>query len=218
MSFVPENPLEEAIVRANKSAMTRREFYRLLLESDLVVIGRIEGRDPLSDRATLAPGEKLQIASATHEGRKFVPVFSSMTRLEAHLQKTAEYVTLNGRALFEITRGSAFLLNPGSEFGKELSAEEISSLLDPPDIAAQRIVIGKPMQVLIGQPAVYPHALVDALKQAFAARPDVLAAYLVQIGFADQPSHPLIGVETIGEWAALSAEIGPCLDGGSGCR
>ncbi len=119
-------------MRANKSATTRRDFYRLLLESDLVVIGRIEGRTPLSDRATLAAGEKLQIASATHEGRKFVPVFSSMTRLQAHLQKNAEYVTLNGRALFEITRGAAFLLNPGSEFGKEFSAEEIAALLDPP--------------------------------------------------------------------------------------
>ncbi len=30
----------------------------------------------------------------------------------------------------------------------------------------------------------------------------------MQIGFADQPSHPLIGVETIGEWDAISAEIG----------
>ena len=206
MSFVPENPFEEALMRANRNAMSRREFERLLLESELVVIGRVEGRDAVPKSSMLAPGEKLQIASMNFEGRRVIPVFSSMTRLQAHLQKTADYVSLTGRALFEIARGATFLLNPGSEFGKEIPPEEIAAILNGE--TAVPIVRDKPVEILVAQPAVYPHALVDALKRSFAARPEVLAAYLVQIGFPGRPSYILIGVETIGDWQAVSAEIG----------
>jgi hypothetical protein len=104
MSFEPENPLEEALMRANKNPMSRREFHRLLLESDLIVIGRIEGREDSPAPMPLMPGEKLQVASFQENGRRYVPVFTSMTRLQAYLEKTAGYVTLNGRTLLAAPR------------------------------------------------------------------------------------------------------------------
>ncbi len=131
MSFVPENPLEDALLRAGRNAMSRREFQRLLLGSDLIVIGRVEGRGPSPVGTPLLPGEKLQIASAQYDGRRVIPVFSSMTRLSAHLQGRSEgYVMLNGRALFEMTRGATLLLNIGSDAGLEMAPEDISGLLD----------------------------------------------------------------------------------------
>ena len=131
MSFVPENSLEEALLRADRNPMSKREFHRLLLGSDLIVIGRIEGRGPSPAGAPLLPGEKLQIASAQYEGRRVIPIFSSMTRLSAHLEgRTEGYVLLNGRALFEMTRGATLLLNIGSDLGWELAPEEVFGLLD----------------------------------------------------------------------------------------
>jgi hypothetical protein len=207
MSFVPENPLEEALLRAGKNAMTRREFKRLLLDSDLVVVGRVEGREFSQEGGALRPGEKLKLGLVERGGQRCIPCFTSNARLKAGIEQHTAYVTLKGRALFEMTRGVTVILNMGSELGWEFTPDAIDDLLDRKTIAPRRIVIDKPTEALVGQPAVYPQALVDALKRAFEAKPDVLAAYLVQIAFAGTPPHPLIGVETIGDWNAVSAEI-----------
>ena len=134
MTFVPENPLEEAMLLANKSAMKRREFQKLLLESDLIVIGHVEGRAISPEMVSIEPGEKLQIVSTKYNGRSCIPVFSSMTRLNAFLKKDASYLRLNARTLLEVTRGATLLLNPGSEVGKEFPPEEIESLIAPKTI------------------------------------------------------------------------------------
>lgn len=208
VTFVPQNALEETLMQAASDPAARPEFYRLLLASDLLVIGNIEGQAQDGREQTVSAGQNLQIMPATYKGQNCIPVFSSLVRLQAYLTRQESYVALNGRALFEIAQDAMFVLNPNSDYGKDLLPEEVANLLAPQP--PQAVTIDKPTQVLIGQPAVYPHALVDALKVAFAARPQVLAAFLVQIGFPDAapPPHPLIGVETTGDWKTLSAEIG----------
>ncbi|MBV8979022.1 MAG: SseB family protein [Alphaproteobacteria bacterium] len=131
MSFEPENALEEALLRANKSPMTRREFERQLLGSDVIVIGEIEGRDLSPAGAPLLPGERLKVAFTKRDGRTYVPVFTSRTRLHAYLSQSRGYVSLPGRALMEMTRGATLLLNLGSDVGKEILPEEIARMLDP---------------------------------------------------------------------------------------
>src|ERR1700761_7533323 len=198
MDFVPQNDLERALVRAVKEPAARPEFYRLLLASDLLVLGNLAG-------------DQLQIVSTKNKaGVNVHPVFSSVPRVQAYIREKQNYLTLNGHALFKMTKGAAFVLNPNSSYGKELPPEELASLLDPDAHTAKPIVLDKATQVLIGQPAVYPHDLVNALKEEFAKRPDVLNAYLVQIAFSgrDEPPHPMIGVETTGDWDSVSALIG----------
>ena len=73
MSADPENPLEEALVRAKKNPMSRREFYSVLLESDLVVVGRIEGREFSDLGGALRPDEKLQLGRVEYKGRAASP-------------------------------------------------------------------------------------------------------------------------------------------------
>lgn len=206
VTFVPENDLESALMRAAKEPAARPEFYSLLLSADLFIIGKVEGRSASDTANTIQPGEQIQIARGEINGKSFHPVFSSLKRLEENNRDGGDWLSLNGRSLFEMTKGATFVLNPGSDYGKELLADEIAWMLSP--ATARQIQIDKPTQVLIGQPAVYPQALVDALKTHFATRPEVSAAYLVQIGYADQKPHPLIGVETRGDWKTLSDSIG----------
>jgi hypothetical protein len=205
MTFVPENELEAALMRAATDAAARPEFCHLLVASDLFLIGRTDAVSN-GDPHILPAGGHLEIASIVEKGRAYHPIFSSLRRLREYLEQPDNYVRLNGRDLFECTRGAALRLNPGSDYGKTFFPEEIENLLHPE--RASPVVIHKPTQVLIGQPAIYPHALVDALGQAFARLPEVLSAYLVQVAFPDGPPHPLIGVETSGEWPPVSAEIG----------
>lgn len=208
MTFVPENDLERALMRAASEPPARVEFYRLLLASDLLIIGRTEHGGNGNTR--VSEGENLQIMSGEQDGKPFLPVFSSLTRLQSYIRDEQSYVALNGRALFEMTDGAYLILNPGSDYGKELLPEEIKRLLDPEASRPQPITVEEPTQVLIGQPAVYPHDLVTALNNCFSANTGVTAAYLVQIAFptASQPPHPLIGIEMTGDWNALTAEIG----------
>jgi hypothetical protein len=209
MTFQPENDLESALQRAMTDAASRPEFYRLMLDSDLFTLGRTEGNTDREAHVafTAMPGDTMQIASILFNGRNSIPIFSALSRLQSYIREADNYLCMNGRALFEMTKGASFILNPGF-YGKEFLPGEIAQMLDPS--VANTLRIEKPTQVLIGQPAVYPHALIDALKVAFAARSDVLAAYLVQIAFEakNEPPHPLIGVEVAGDWKPVSAEIG----------
>lgn len=205
MAFVPENALEAVLMKAPKDPAARPEFYRLLLESDLIAIGRLDPSAPGDE----ARGQRMSLSSMPYNGQPHHPIFSSLTRFRTFITQETGYLQMKGRALFEATRGASFILNPGAEYGKELLPGEIASLLDP---NAKTVAFNKPTKVLIGQPSVYPEALVKALSDAFAARADVIAAHLVQIAYegASEP-HPLIGVETTGEWQPVSAEIGRVL-------
>ena len=49
MPFISENELEKALVKAVKSPASTPDFYRLLLESDLLVMGTAEGQEGASD-------------------------------------------------------------------------------------------------------------------------------------------------------------------------
>ena len=112
-----ENRLQDALKRARKSAMARREFLSLLLESEVIVIGQKEG-------------EKIQIASAERDGRLRIPFFTSNAELQAHAKCTVNTLTMTGRVLMQMTRGANLVADPNSADWNELTAEEIARLLD----------------------------------------------------------------------------------------
>src|ERR1700729_4179485 len=95
MSFEPENELEEAMLRHNKHAMARRDFHHLLLNSELIVLGRVEDRDHMPDKMTVAPGEKIKLASMQYRGKACIPAFTTLTRLKTFLNKDAAWLSIN---------------------------------------------------------------------------------------------------------------------------
>ena len=200
MSFEAENDLERALMRAPTEPAARPEFYRLLLDSDLFIIGQIGQQTPERAEIEVKPGENLMIATLTHQGTNYHPVFSALSRLQAFVREEVQYLSMPGRQLFEATKGAHFVLNPGAEYGKELRAEELAAIMGQTRVA-------------IGTPTVYPQALVDALSALFARDAGVTAAYLVQVQFEgqDEKPHPLVGVETTGDWQALSQTMGEAM-------
>ena len=201
MLFIPENDLEKALVRAVKEPATAPHFYRQLLASELLVLGTVEGQEDATQAFNIAPGSKISLVpGTTRDGRQYLPVFSSLARMQDYIKQESKYLSINGRDLLDLTRGGPVILNPASEYGKELTANQVRQLLDGMT----------PTPALTGE-APYPIALVDMLTGLFATRPDIETAWMIQVAETDNPGqpHPLVGIETAAsaQWPALMQAI-----------
>jgi hypothetical protein len=193
MPFVSENRLEEALVRAVENPATAPDFYRLLLENDLLVLGTVEGQEDATSQFSLEPGGQLKLVTGERNGERFLPVFSSLPRMQTYVKEESRYLSVNARALFDLTRGAPVVLNPGSDYGREFTPQQIEQLLD----SGARIAMGE---------AEYPVALANALTAVFERDSGVQTAWMINIAQGGE-SHPLVGIETTGDMAALAAEI-----------
>lgn len=209
MPFISENELERALVKAVENPAVAPEFYRLLLASDLLVMGTVEGQEDATEQFTLAPGGKVNLVTGTKDGGTFLPIFSSLLRMQEYARKECKYLSINGRALLELTRGAPIVLNPASEYGKELTPRQVDYLLDP--AAAQNRVLPN-----IGE-AEFPTALAQTLTGVFATRPDVQAAWVMQLTIPERgETHQLVGIELDssmgGDWPSLMQAIKAAAD------
>lgn len=201
MPFVSENRLEEALVRAVESPATAPDFYRLLLESDLLVLGTVEGQEDATSQFSMEPGGQLQLVTGERDGQRFLPVFSSVACMQNYVKEESRYLSVNGRALLDLTRGAPVILNPGSDYGREFTPQEIEQLLNPGGWTGDYNVAAGEIE--------YPMALVNALTAVFANDARVQTAWMINIAAASggEETHPLVGIETTGDMAALVAEI-----------
>jgi hypothetical protein len=188
MLFIPENELEKALVRAVKEPQTAPLFYRLLLSSDVLVLGTVEGQEGATAAFSLAPGGRIKLVTGTKNGSQYLPLFSSLARMQDYVKQESKYLSVNGRALLDLTRGAPVILNPASEYGKELSPEDVRQLLEG----------SAEIRAIAGEAAGVPLALLEMLAGLVATRSEVQAAWMIQVANAERPQqpHPLIGIET----------------------
>src|ERR1051325_11233860 len=116
--MTPQNRLEELLVRAAEKPAQSLDFYRRFLDFDVFVIGSIEDG-------------KSRLAFFEIEGEKVLPLFSSIEHLHEAVESEQPVVQMSARALFAgLPPDVRLVLNPGSAFGKEFSADEVSAMLD----------------------------------------------------------------------------------------
>jgi len=195
---------------ASTDAAHRPQFYGDFLKSEILVIQHgVPAAAP--QRITIAAGEKLALMTWEKEGRRLIPIFSSLERLQSFAKKPETYLAMNAEALLRITAGADLLLNPGSTYGKEFTAGEIARLLDGSiGRPTETWVANKPTQVLLAQPAKYPHALANALRRYFEQTPEVTRAYLAYFHNSGQDAkpHTLIAIEMTGDWDRVVSGAG----------
>ncbi len=195
MPFIPENELEKMLVEAVRNPAAGPVFYRLLLESDLLVLGSPADKENASEQFSLEPGDRLNLVSGEKDGKRYLPIFSSLKRMQDYIQDESKYLRVNGRALLDLTRGAPVTLNPASEYGKELTADQVRQLLDGPRITP-RLVEGE---------AEPPAQLMRVLGDFFATRPDIQTAWMTLVSPDSRTgeTHPLLGIETTADWPLL---------------
>ena len=150
----------------------------------------------------------MKLPVVRRNGRSYHPIFTTRARLENFVGQTAPHFAILGRTLFECAVDADFVLNPNTDRGKELLAREIAFWLDP-SARARRTLAKNSATAQLSEPSDYPTKLVDAFCMLFVNRRDVVAAHLLYVAFSDraEPAHPLLGIQTAGDWAKLSGEV-----------
>lgn len=205
-----ETHLEELLRLAAKEPAHRPEFYQVLLESDVYVLGTA-GSGP-EGPVTLAEGSTIELQNwESADGTPVLPFFSSLKTLQQAIEVEASYLQLPARALFEMTPGATLFLNPKAPYGKEFLPSEVQSLLaDGLSRAPQQRIAEKETRVLLGQPAEYPAQMIDSLTQLFAKHPNVKRGYVALMHDAslDEKPHLIVGIEASDDVERVIAEAG----------
>lgn len=208
--FTPENELEESLVRVASDPGHRPQFYRDVLSSEIFVITM--GKEHLDiEDGCLREGSSVQFQAWNRDGEDWLPIFSSLSRLNESLESESSYLQLNAKSFFEMTQGANVILNPNLDYGKDFIPSEIKSMLDGSIFTGhKRMEIQKETQVQIGQPSVYPTKLVNSLSKLFQSHSKVKAAYLAHINFPDndEKPHTIIGIDLESDWDKIVGEAG----------
>lgn len=201
--------LETLLQKAAMEPAYRAEFYKRILSDELIIITQNSGIQKGSQ--ILQEESKVKIVSYP-DGK--IPVFTSTDRIfdKGVVKDEVEYMQMKGENLFDLAKGATFLLNPYSDYGKELLPDEVERILSGKILTdtSKTLTIEKETKVQIGQPAKYPTDIINSLKILFANKPNLKAAYLGWIFDPEsgEPPHYIFGLEVDGDIENLTQEAG----------
>ncbi|NMN03901.1 MULTISPECIES: SseB family protein [unclassified Novosphingobium] len=180
--FAPQNPLEEALVRASSVIEARTEFIRVLMESDLIfATPQPDGLESDEDASEL-----LQILNVPFDDGTTVPaVFTSVVRVIEAFGPDVGHVALQGRDALRILATDGAVLNPASTYGVAWSPEDLTALLGMPVPRT----IESPTQVMLATPSQQPQALIDRIRAIVDSEPRIEAAWLALAAWPDADGH-----------------------------
>ena len=122
-STFPENELEQNLMKASTDASARNEFYTKLLWNELIVLtnGHSDSEEGVK---TLEKDTTVQFV--TFENGQ-IPVFTSTNRIfdKGIVKEQVPFMAMKGQDLFGVAKGATFILNPYSDYGKELIPQDI---------------------------------------------------------------------------------------------
>ena len=211
MSFEPTNDLERSLMKAANDPAHRPQFYKDLVQSNIFIVQHGKRPPEKEGRVTLDEGTQIQITNIEFNGKPHIPIFSSLPRLQATITGEAAYLGINALEFLTMTLGTGLILNPGYEYGKEITSEEAGSIVDgslwQPN---ERYVQQKETQVLIGQPKNYPNELVEALTRLFKSKKQVKRAWVAHFFHPerDEKPHTLIAIDVSDGFEEISSEAG----------
>jgi hypothetical protein len=211
MSFEPENDLERSLLMAANDPAYRPQFYKAFVKSDIFVIHQGKRPPEKDGRLTLDEEADLQTPTMQFHGKPYIPIFSSLPRLQASVYGEVACLAINALEFLKRTAGSALILNPGGDYGKEITPEEAASIVDgsvwQPN---ERYVAPNGIQAMIGPPKNYPDHLLEALARFFATKEQVKRALVAHFfnPDRDEKPHTLIAVEVSDGFDEITSEAG----------
>lgn len=213
--FEPENDLERSLMRASADAAHRPEFLRQLMDADIFLALMALGGQITVDadgKSVIPAGTTLELKTVRKGENSFIPFFSAPVRAKAVFRDGHIIAPDKTRDAFERYPDAQFVLNPGSDFGKEFLRGEIDRLLAGDfDADLRRVVMDGASQALLTYPTPYPADLVTALAALFAAMPSIKAAHLGQITLPGEGAELLVAIDADIGWVTLMEDLRPRL-------
>jgi hypothetical protein len=218
--FEPENDIERLLMRASAEPTERPAFARALLDAEIVLVLVPEGGDPIvpgpDGNAVIPEGTKMVLPSAVRGEERLIPFFTARSRAQAWYRNDHVAVPERTRDLFARFPGAPFVLNPGSDYGKDYTPGEVARLLagDFDLSAPQAVTTQAPQQIMLAHPSEIPTALIEALAREFADVKSVRGAWLMLAmrgGEAEQSW--MLGVDHTGAWQEVRDAIGRAIVG-----
>jgi len=156
-----------------EAARTQKAFFRALLEATVYAHVPIEP----------APRGQIRFIQFIRpdNGQTVLPFFSDREQAAAAAVGKARIVAMDGRRLFELTRGATLMLNPNHD-RVALYPPEISALLEGRTLgffAAE--TLNAEEHVGVSLPSVPTENLTIVLRNLYEREPSVRAAYLAEV-------------------------------------
>lgn len=216
--FEPENDIERMLMRASADPAARPDFARALMDAQIVLVLVPDG--PIATgpegNAVIPEGTKMTLPSAVRGAEKLIPFFTARSRAQAWYREDHIAVPERVRDLFARYPGAPFVLNPGSDYGKDFPPGEVARLLAGEfDMTLPQTVTTKALeQIMLAQPKEIPTALIEALAREFAALNAIRGAWLMLAQRGGQPEQSwMLGVDHSGEWQDVREAISRALVG-----
>ena len=216
--FEPENEIERMLVRAANEPSERSTFLRVLLDAEIVVglvpeSGHfVQGPD---GHAIVPEGTTLNLQSVMRGEERLLPFFTAPSRARAWFSGDHIVAPECTRDLFGQYPEASFVLNPGSDYGKEFTPAEVKRLLAGHfEEGAETITIPAGEQVMLGHPSDVPNELIAALSREFSAEKSIRGAWLMLAARAGHPDQSwMLGVDHEGSWSNVLAAINRAIAG-----
>jgi hypothetical protein len=215
----PENEIERELVRAITEPAARPGFLRMFMAAEVFIVLVPEGGAPIAPgpdgSATVPPGAKLNLMTMKRGEETLVPIFTAPSRVRAWF--AGEHIVASDKVstLFTNFGRVPFVLNPGSDIGKEFTVGEIERLMAGDfETGLRHSVLDQPEQFLLAHPAQPPEALIAALARELGAVRSVSGACLMLASRAGNPAQSwMLGVEHSGDWNEVNTAIARAVSG-----
>jgi SseB protein C-terminal domain/SseB protein N-terminal domain len=215
--FEPENDIERLLMRASTQPSERPAFARAIVDAEVFVVlvadrPIVPGPD---GNTSIAEGTKLSLPSVVRGEEKLIPFFTAPSRARAWYTGDHVVAPERTRDLFGRYPDTPFVLNPGSDYGKDFTAPEVKRMLAGQfEQGPQTIITQAPEQVLLAHPKQIPTALIEALAREFAGLDSVRGAWLMLAMRAGESEQSwMLGVDHKGSWQEVRDAIGRAVAG-----
>jgi hypothetical protein len=218
--FEPENDIERMLMRAAAEPAERPGFARALMDAEIFVVLVPEGGPIVpgpNGNVVIPEGTTLKAPSAMRGDEKLLPFFTAPSRARAWYKGEHIVAPERTRDLFGRYPDAPFILNPGSDYGKDFMPGEIKRLLAGHfDDGPQTVIVpADGQQVLLGHPKEIPADLIDSLGRELGAVSSVRGAWLMLAKHAGQAEQSwMLGVDHEGSWQDVQAAISRAVAGG----
>ena len=208
--LLPSNPLEKALFNSASDENQAPKFYDLLMESNIFLLGTVTNKGEGTFHLDENQEFDIHHWEKEDDASPIIPFFTSLQTLQHAIPDDSPYLEIPTAVFFEMTLGVSLVLNPNTDYGLELDADDVSILLNSDiDGVEEEYDFDAETEMSLGKLQAFPQGLCQAMTSVFSNHPEIENAYLasIYVPSEDREPHLLIGIQGKGEIDNLIKKI-----------